>query len=193
MWTARNGLNISIAQFTPSNCCCAKESEPLAQPLIYPRNVLKKPCYIKAVYYRPPMKLREGNVFSHVCPMGRGSHDALHFTVHGYPPPRTWDLTVQPPPLMTSSGYWSTYGGKRSVRILLECFLVCHVLGILQGSHSDWKTCKNGKAFSSQGILNRLEKSGQEFQTNIICYFSVIFKWTVSKMDQVFSLKKKRH
>ena len=25
-----------------------------------------------------------------------------------------------------------------------------------QGSHSDWK---NGKAFSSQGILNRLEKS----------------------------------
>ena len=33
-------------------------------------------------------------------------------------------------------------------------------------SHSDWKTWKNGKAFSSQGkksqgILNRLEKSGK--------------------------------
>ena len=44
----------------------------------------------------------------------------------------------------------------------------------IQGSHSDWK---NGKAFSSQGILNRLEKSGKitqttgklrEFQINII-------------------------
>ena len=30
-----------------------------------------------------------------------------------------------------------------------------------RGSHSDWKTWKNGKAFSSQGILNRLEKSGK--------------------------------
>ena len=49
-----------------------------------------------------------------------------------------------------------------------------------QGSHSDGKTWKNGKAFSSQGILNRLEKSGKmtqntiklrEFQTNVICYF----------------------
>ena len=31
----------------------------------------------------------------------------------------------------------------------------------LQGSHSNWKTWKNGKAFFSQGILNRLEKSGK--------------------------------
>ena len=47
----------------------------------------------------------------------------------------------------------------------------------IQGSHSDWKTWKNGKAFSSQGILNRLEKSGKitqntgklrEFEINII-------------------------
>ena len=46
-----------------------------------------------------------------------------------------------------------------------------------QGSHSDWKTWENGKAFSSQGILNRLEKSGKitqntgklrEFEINII-------------------------
>ena len=55
----------------------------------------------------------------------------------------------------------------------------------------------------SQGILNRLEKSGKitqntgklrEFQTNIICYFLVIFKLTVyyfAKMHQVFSLKNK--
>ena len=28
------------------------------------------------------------------------------------------------------------------------------------GSHQDWKTWKNGKAFSSEGILLRLEKSG---------------------------------
>ena len=55
----------------------------------------------------------------------------------------------------------------------------------MQGSHSDWK---NGKAFSSQGILNRLEKSGKitqntgklrEFETNAICYFLVISIWNV--------------
>ena len=51
----------------------------------------------------------------------------------------------------------------------------------------------------SQGILNRLEKSGKitqntgklrDFQTNIICYFLVIFKLTVyyfAEMHQVFS------
>ena len=32
---------------------------------------------------------------------------------------------------------------------------------VSQGSHWDWKTWKNGKAFSSQGILNRLEKLGK--------------------------------
>ena len=36
-----------------------------------------------------------------------------------------------------------------------------HQKATRQGSHSDWKTWKNGKAFSSQGILNRLEKSGK--------------------------------
>ena len=49
------------------------------------------------------------------------------------------------------------------------------------------KPGKNGKAFC-QGILNGLEKSWKitqntgklgQFQTNIICYFLVIFKWTV--------------
>ena len=38
-----------------------------------------------------------------------------------------------------------------------RCILYAH------GSHQDWKsgkTWKNGKAFSSQGILSRLEKSG---------------------------------
>ena len=53
----------------------------------------------------------------------------------------------------------------------------------LQGSHSDWKTWKNGKTFSSQGILNRREKSGKitentgkarKFETNFIYYFSDI-------------------
>ena len=53
----------------------------------------------------------------------------------------------------------------------------------------------------SQGILNRLEKSGKitqntgklkEFQTNIIFYFLVIFKLTVYyfvEMHQIFSYK----
>ena len=53
----------------------------------------------------------------------------------------------------------------------------------------------------SQGILNRLEKSGKitqntgklrEFQTNIIYYFLVIFKLTVyyfAEMHQIFSYK----
>ena len=53
----------------------------------------------------------------------------------------------------------------------------------------------------SQGILNRLEKSGKitqntgklrEFQTNIIFYFLVIFKLTVyyfAEMHQIFSYK----
>ena len=64
------------------------------------------------------------------------------------------------------------------------------------------KPGKMGSIFQSgksQGILNRLEKSGKitqntgklrEFQTNIICYFLVIFKLTVyyfAKMHQVFS------
>ena len=59
------------------------------------------------------------------------------------------------------------------------------LLSVNQGSHSDWKTWKNGKAFSSQGILNRVEKSAKitqntgkfrEFRTNIIFYFLVIFR-----------------
>ena len=51
----------------------------------------------------------------------------------------------------------------------------CVCLPLFQGSHSDWK---NGKAFSSQAILNRLEKSGKfwKFHTNFICNFLVMFK-----------------
>ena len=72
-----------------------------------------------------------------------------------------------------------------------------------QGSHSDWKTWKNGKAFSSQGILNRLEKSGKIAQNTgktsgnfrkMLCYFLVIFRMncaSFAKMNQVFSLKNK--
>ena len=45
------------------------------------------------------------------------------------------------------------------------------------------RTGKNGKAFSSQGILKSLEKLGKitqntgklrKFETNVICYFSDI-------------------
>ena len=67
-----------------------------------------------------------------------------------------------------------------------------------QGSHSDWKnwkTWKNGKAFSSQGKVREFWtdwKSQGKVRENhtkywkiegisekIICYFSMIFKWTV--------------
>ena len=74
-----------------------------------------------------------------------------------------------------------------------------HVDDDSQGSHSDWKTWKNGKAFSSQGILTRLEKSWKitqntgklrEFQTNI-GYSSVTAKLIcillLAKCDNVFS------
>ena len=56
-------------------------------------------------------------------------------------------------------------------------------LNVIQGSHWDWRTWKMGRHFpvrESQGILNRLEKSGKitrntrkvrEFQTNVIYYF----------------------
>ena len=36
-----------------------------------------------------------------------------------------------------------------------------------QASHSDWKTWKNGKAFSSLGKVRKV----REFQTNVIYYF----------------------
>ena len=56
----------------------------------------------------------------------------------------------------------------------------------------------------SRGILNRLEKSGKitqntgkirEFQTNIICYFSVIFNYTVYCLLKLinFSVKKNQN
>ena len=68
----------------------------------------------------------------------------------------------------------------------------------LQGSHSDWKTWKNGKTFSSQGILNGLEKSGKshkilENSGNVRqMLFVVIFKWTVYYLLKwlKFSVKK---
>ena len=46
-----------------------------------------------------------------------------------------------------------------------------------QGSHSDWKSWENGKAFSSQGILTRLEKSK---------LIRVLF----AQFDKVFSIKR---
>ena len=45
----------------------------------------------------------------------------------------------------------------------------------MQGPHSDWK---NWKGFSSQGILNRQEKSWNLW-TNVIYYCLGILKWTV--------------
>ena len=64
---------------------------------------------------------------------------------------------------------------------------ICVCLPHCQGSHSDWKTWKNGKAFSSQGKVREFwtdwKSQGKvrenhtkywklgEFQTNIICFF----------------------
>ena len=58
-----------------------------------------------------------------------------------------------------------------------------------QGSHSDWKTWENGKAFSSQEKSGNFDETGKvrenhikyilenrEFQTNVVCYFSVTAK-----------------
>ena len=72
--------------------------------------------------------------------------------------------------------------------------------------HKTWfpiglENLNNGKAFFSQGILNRLEKSEKstknagkvrEFQTNVICYYSDI-KWTAYYLLKwiKFSLKNK--
>ena len=93
-------------------------------------------------FYRLPMKLREGNVFtgvfhsvweSHVAI----THDALDFSVlsllnrHGTSLYRDLSETgtslYKDPlwPVLTSGSYWSTCGQhKQAVRILLECFLI---------------------------------------------------------------------
>ena len=53
--------------------------------------------------YHPPTKLEEGNVFTGVCqPVGGGGVRMMHCTGSPNPPPKTWDLTLQPPPLALS-------------------------------------------------------------------------------------------
>ena len=74
-------------------------------------------------------------------------------------------------------------------------------------SHLDWKTWENEKAFSSQGKVKEFwtdwkiqSKFAQktrnvgEFQTNVVYYFLVIFKWNVYyllKWIRFFSWKKR--
>ena len=98
------------------------------------------------------------------------------------PLPRTWDLTVQPPRPTPNDIEWLLKHVRRQA-------VGTHPTGMLSCLSCTWNITRfplgmenlqkwegifqSGK---SQGILNRLEKSGQEFQTNIICYFSVIFK-----------------
>ena len=54
--------------------------------------------------------------------------------------------------------YWFISLGL--LALMLQELLPSNVsCAIYQGFHSDWKTWKNGEAFYSQGILNRLEKS----------------------------------
>ena len=73
-----------------------------------------------------------------------------------------------------------------------------HIQTIVQGSHSDWK---NGKAFSSHGILNKLEKSGNNTRYwkspgisdkyYLLFFGDIVINCVFSaKIDQVLSLKK---
>ena len=73
----------------------------------------------QSYYCRLPTKLREGNVFSHVCRSISHSvhrwlhmiitHEELDLTVQGHPNPVlfwTWNLVAQgPPPVLSPSGY----------------------------------------------------------------------------------------
>ena len=83
--------------------------------------------------YRPPTKLREGNVFTGVCHsvhMGEGGRAV---------PPRPYSFgtipssRTVPPKIITP---WTIpllpERQKQSVRILLECFLVLNVFGIFK-------------------------------------------------------------
>ena len=50
------------------------------------------------------------------------------------------------------------------------------IIGNILGSHMGWKNWKNGKSFSSRGILNRLEKSGDFTQnTGKLSQFLLLF------------------
>ena len=100
------------------------------------------------IYFCPTMKLREGNVFSRVCPSfwpQRSphvtiSHDALDLTVQAplslFPAAPTpldiglvhWTSLYSPPPRTdTSDGHTV---GKRAVSIQLECFLVSNITNV---------------------------------------------------------------
>ena len=116
-------------------------------------------------------------------------------------------------------GRSSLYGNEWAVLILLECILVSREKLKLgwefknvqnQGSHSDWKTWENGKAFSSQGKVREfwwdwksqgkshkiLENWGNfrqmlfvifQWQLNeFVCYLVNLIKFSVKKQ----SLKK---
>ena len=80
--------------------------------------------------YRPPTKLREGNIFSCVCLSVQGGPMWPSPMKHGYSPP---------PPQLTSGGY----GLKRTVRILLECFRVDHIFVLADLLKSKEDRCKS--------------------------------------------------
>ena len=93
---------------------------------------------------------------------------------------------------------------KRNVALVANEWISC----TYQGSHSDWKTWKNGKAFSSQGKVREFWtdwKSQGKVRENHTKYwkteenwdkyyliFLVIFKWTVHYLLKLikFSVKK---
>ena len=80
--------------------------------------------YLDSVYFHLPMNLWEGNVFSHVCLSMEGGHIWPSTMMY-------WTIVYRPPCLeLTSNGNWSNRYGrcKRTVRILLEYFLVLQIV-----------------------------------------------------------------
>ena len=109
-------------------------------------------------------------------------------------------LNKHAPVLWCQLNYWSlVIDSKQPLPHWLWWYLYIMYLILNQGSHSDWKTWKNGKAFSSQGKVREFwtdwKSQGKvrenytkywkilKFEINIIWYFYilflVIFKWTV--------------
>ena len=84
----------------------------------------------------------------------------------------------------------------QSIRRLAESPII-PLVSVTHVSNSDWKTWKNGKAFSSQGKVGKItQNTGKliEFQTNYLLFvIDILYESCVlfAKMDQVFNQKTK--
>ena len=97
----------------------------------------------------------------------------------------------------------SHFKNKKTFQQNVYCLLVLTIHTYIQGSHSHWKKWEGiFQSGKSQGILNRLEKSGKThkyWKTEInwdkyYLIFLVIFKWNVHYLLKwiKFSVKKKQ-